>query len=131
MSALEALKTECDKELVLIGDSQAHAECLAVFLRKNGYKNVNIGTRNGIKESFIGESDMREMVCAQEVVMSNSSFAWWSCKIGDSLFEKYGIDRKVVFPSGWVGPNPDNITGCALGQVEWIWVKSKVGKRIL
>lgn len=46
--------------------------------------------------------DFLNIVTAQTVVMSNSTFAWWATYVGDQFFEELGINRNVFAPSPWL-----------------------------
>lgn len=90
---------QLDGEIHIMSDDVFLSSAFASWLRERGYS-VHAGAATESRVS--AKSDFGQLSRARNVVLSNSSFAWWATALGDHLAGD-SADRAVIYPAGWTG----------------------------
>lgn len=111
--ALREINPNRQKPLRIVSDDAEFAEAVALWFEADGY---TVESTNATNRTPLG--DLWTLATAENIVSSNSTFAWWAAAIGDRLF---GDRHQVVIPRPWISDATD-----ALRRPHWRAVPARV-----
>jgi len=102
-AALQRQDPHRELSIWVIGDCNKDTETLALLLRNDGWRIEKPPIHADVKMV----DDFWSLVAAQNLILSNSTFAWWAAAVGDHLHTT--SMRNVIFPEPWLPCNRQDL----------------------
>ena len=96
-----------DPVIVLSNDDFA-IDAMEGYCKEIGYKIEKLDPEEKLNDTYSnlpvysqsGKRDFLAIAESSRVIMSNCTYCWWACMLGDHIFNKE--NRTVVYPKGWI-----------------------------